>query len=156
MNILSFIFKILFILAPLILGFSISAFFKPNDEWYKNLQKPEYIPPSIVFSIVWSFLYLLFGISMYYGIYYKKSVYWIIPIIHLIANLLFSPIMFGYNNLLWAFMITLITLITCILIIWQFYITKSNMISIYILIPYLLWLIFATYLAYDIYSINNM
>lgn len=155
MNILSFIFKILFILAPLILGFSISAFFKPN-EWYKNLQKPEYIPPSIVFSIVWSFLYLLFGISMYYGIYYKKSVYWIIPIIHLIANLLFSPIMFGYNNLLWAFMITLITLITCILIIWQFYITKSNMISIYMLIPYLLWLIFATYLAYDIYSINNM
>lgn len=152
---LSYILKILFILTPLILGFAISAFFKPN-EWYKNLQKPEYIPPSIVFSIIWSFLYLLFGISMYYGIYYKKLVYWIIPIIHLIAIFLFSPIMFGVNNLLGAFMITVITLVTCIMIIWQFYITKSNIISIYLLIPYLLWLIFATYLAYDIYRINNV
>lgn len=151
----TFLLKIIFILLPLILGFMISAFFKPN-EWYKNLQKPEYIPSSIVFSIVWSFLYLLFGISMYYGIYYKSLIYWIIPNIHLIANLLFSPIMFGINNLFGAFMITIITLITCIMIIWQFYITKSNMISIYLLIPYLLWLIFATYLAYDIYIINNV
>jgi len=153
MDISSFIVKILFILAPLILGFSISVFFKPN-EWYKNLQKPKYIPPSIVFSIVWSILYIFFGISMYYGIYYKKMIYWIIPIIHLIANMLFSPIMFGVNNLFGAFIITLITLITCIMIIWQFYITKSNMIAIYFIIPYLLWLIFATYLAYDIYRLN--
>ena len=152
---ISFLLKIFFVLAPLILGFVISSFFKPN-EWYKNLQKPEYIPPSIVFSVVWSILYLLFGISMYYGIYYKKMIYWIIPFIHLIANMLFSPIMFGVNNLFLAFMITLITLVTCIMIIWQFYITKSNMISIYLLIPYLLWLMFATYLAYDIYRINNV
>jgi len=152
---LSFILKILFILTPLLLGFTISAFFKPN-EWYKNLQKPEYIPSSIVFSIIWSILYLLFGISMYYGIYYKKLVYWIIPFIHLIANMLFSPIMFGVNNLFGAFITTLITLVASVMIIWQFYITKSNMISIYLLIPYLLWLMFATYLAYDIYYINNV
>ena len=154
MNIISFIFKILFVLTPLILGFTTSAFFKPS-EWYKNLKKPEYIPPSNVFSIVWSILYLLFGISMYYGIYYKKFIYWIIPIIHLIANLLFSPIMFGINNLFLAFIITIITLITCIMIIWQLYITKSNNMSIYLLVPYLLWLIFATYLAHDTYMLNK-
>jgi translocator protein len=152
---LSVMLKILFVLTPLILGFAISAFFKPT-EWYKNLQKPEYIPPSVVFSIVWSILYLLFGISMYYGIYYKKLIYWIIPIFHLIVNMLFTPVMFGINNLLWAFIITVMTLVTCIMIMWQFYITKSNMISIYLLIPYLLWLMFATYLAYDIYMLNKI
>lgn len=150
----SFLLKIVFIISPLILGFSIGMLYKPN-EWYQKLKKPEYIPPSIVFSIIWSILYLLLGISMYYGVYYKTFIYWIIPIIHLIFNLLFSPIMFGINNLFIAFIITLLTFITCIMIIIQFYITKSDIIAIYLLIPYLLWLFFATYLAYDIYTLNN-
>lgn len=92
---------------------------------------------------------------MYYGIYYKSLIYWIIPVIHLILNLSFTPVMFGANNLLAAFIITLFTLITSLIIIWQFYTTKSNIISIYLLIPYVLWLSFATYLAYDIYILNN-
>ena len=96
-------------------------------------------------------LFIFFGISMYYGIYYKSLIYWIIPVIHLIFNLSFTPVMFGANNLLAAFIITLFTLITSLIIIWQFYTTKSNIISIYLLIPYVLWLSFATYLAYDIY-----
>lgn len=146
---------IFFILLPLILGFIISTLFNAKREWYKNLKKPEFIPPSIVFSIVWSILYIFFGISMYYGIYYKSLIYWIIPVIHLILNLSFTPVMFGANNLLAAFIITLFTLITSLIIIWQFYTTKSNIISIYLLIPYVLWLSFATYLAYDIYILNN-
>jgi len=147
---------IFFILLPLILGFIISALFNAKGEWYKNLKKPEFIPPSIVFSIVWPILYIFFGISMYYGIYYKSLIYWIIPVIHLIFNLSFTPVMFGANNLLAAFIITLFTLITSLIIIWQFYTTKSNIISIYLLIPYVLWLSFATYLAYDIYILNNV
>ena len=155
-KIASILLKIFFILAPLILGFLVSSIYKMDDEWYKSLKKPEYIPPSIAFSIVWPILYIFFGISMYYGIYYKSLIYWIIPIIHLGFNMSFTPIMFGLNNLLGAFVITLLTLITCMMIIWQFYSTKSNIIAIYLLIPYLLWLIFATYLAYDIYRINNV
>jgi len=147
---------IFFILLPLILGFIIGTLFNAKGEWYKNLKKPEFIPPSIVFSIVWPILYIFFGISMYYGIYYKSLIYWIIPVIHLILNLSFTPVMFGANNLLAAFIITLFTLITSLIIIWQFYTTKSNIISIYLLIPYVLWLSFATYLAYDIYILNNV
>ena len=150
----SYLFKILFVLTPLILGFSISLFFKIDEKWYKKLKKPQLIPPSIAFSIVWSILYLLFGVSMYYGIYDKSLWYWIIPVVHFSLNLSFSPIMFGMNNLLIAFIITILTLLTCVMIILQFFNTK-RFISMYLIIPYLLWLVFASYLAYDIYRLNS-
>jgi benzodiazapine receptor len=149
------ILKILFVLAPLILGFSISLLYTAEGEWYRNLKKPELIPPSIAFSIVWSILYLLFGISMYYGIYNRTIWYWIMPVVNLALNLSFTPLMFGANNLLLAFVITIFTLLTSLMIILQFYITK-NVMSIFLLIPYVLWLMFASYLAYDIYRLNDI
>jgi benzodiazapine receptor len=149
------ILKILFVFTPLILGFSISLLYTADGEWYRNLKKPELIPPSIAFSIVWSILYLLFGISMYYSIYNKSYWYWIIPVVHLALNLSFTPVMFGANNLLLAFIITILTLFTSLMIILQFYVTK-NIMSIFLLIPYVLWLVFASYLAYDIYKLNDI
>jgi translocator protein len=148
------ILKLLFILAPLMLGFFISSFFSANSEWYKSLKKPEYMPPSMVFSIVWSVLYVLFGISMYLAIYNKSLSNWIIPGIHFGLNLMFSPIMFGANNLLWAFIITIAVLLSGVIMIWQFYNSKSNLMAIYLLIPYFIWLLFASYLSYDIYRLN--
>lgn len=149
------ILKILFVLAPLVFGFSISLLYTAEGEWYRNLKKPEFIPPSIAFSIVWSILYLLFGISMYYGIYNRTIWYWIMPVIHLALNLSFTPVMFGANNLSLAFVITILTLLTSLMIILQFYTTK-NIMSIFLLIPYVIWLIFASYLAYDIYRLNDI
>ena len=149
------ILKILFVFTPLILGFSISLLYTADGEWYRNLKKTELIPPSIAFSIVWSILYLLFGISMYYSIYNKSYWYWIIPVVHLALNLSFTPVMFGANNLLLAFIITILTLFTSLMIILQFFITK-NIMSIFLLVPYVLWLVFASYLAYDIYKLNDI
>src|SRR6056300_575984 len=146
--------KVAFILSPLILGSSSSLLYKADGEWYRNLKKSELTPPSITFSIVWPILYLLLGISLYFGIYDKSFWYWIIPVVNLAFNLTFTPIMFGANNLLLAFVITILTLITCIMMIMQFY-TTNNFISIYLVIPYLLWLIFASYLAYDIYRLKD-
>ena len=77
------------------------------------------------------------------------------PVIHLALNLSFTPVMFGANNLSLAFVITILTLLTSLMIILQFYTTK-NIMSIFLLIPYVIWLIFASYLAYDIYRLNDI
>lgn len=141
------------IFLPLIIGLSIGFLFRPN-EWYLKINKPWFVPPPIVFQIMWPILYILIGISLYYGIYDKEYIYWIIPIFHLFCNFLFSPIMFGMNNLLGGFLITFLTLITAIMMSIQFFITDKTFISIYVLIPYLIWLIFATILAYSTYKLN--
>jgi tryptophan-rich sensory protein len=167
---------ILFI--PLIIGMTIGAIYgkKWNEDKYKNLKKPEYNPPNYVFGIVWPILYLLIGGIYSYAlydskcipdsiskcakiIYYKDFKYWIIPTLALIFNFLYIPVFFGENGLFNGFVIIILSLIFAILTLIQF-ITQNNyykytkIFAIIALVPYILWLSFATYLSYNIYVLN--
>ena len=139
-------------IAPLILGFSIGFFTKPK-KWYFDLKKPLYNPPSYIFGIAWFILYILIGISYYYGLRELPYVFWVIPIIHLIINLIYSPIIFIFRRLLESAFIVSLTLITLIIVMILFY-TYERYLSVYLLIPYLLWLLFANYLAWSVYYLN--
>ena len=143
---------ILLIFLPLIIGFSIGMISKP-DEWYFKLNKPYLNPPGYVFSIAWSILYLLIGISYYLALNDKEFVYWIIPLLNLVFNYLYTPTMFIYRRLFESAFIVLMTLITAIIVAILFYYYK-NYISSYLLIPYILWLCFANYLAWSVYYLN--
>ena len=138
---------------PIIIGFLIGYFTK-RDSWYKNLKKPAYMPPGYVFSIAWSILYLLIGISYYLALKDKRFVYWILPLFHLLINFSYTPLMFTYHRILESSFIVLMTLISLIIIMILFYSYKKY-ISVYLLVPYLLWLIFANYLAWSVYDLNK-
>lgn len=140
-------------ISPLILGFSIGFFTRP-DKWYFDLRKPLYTPPSYIFSIAWFILYILIGISYYLGLRELSYEFWIIPIIHLLFNLMYSPLIFVYKRLLESAFIVLLTLITLIILMILFY-KYERYISVYLLIPYLIWLIFANYLAWSIFYLNK-
>ena len=142
----------LLIFAPLIIGFLVGMSSKP-DEWYFNLHKPSFNPPNYLFSIAWSILYLLIGISYYLALKDKPFVYWIIPMIHLLLNYIYTPIIFIYKKLFESAFIVLLTLITAIIVAILFY-SYQKFISTYLLIPYILWLMFANYLAWSVYYIN--
>jgi len=143
------------IFVPLVLGF-ISGRIGKVDEWYmKTLKKPFLNPPSFVFPIAWSILYLLMGVSYYYGLYKKEAIFWILPIIHLIFNLSYSPVFFYFKQLLGGAILTTIILITALMVMYQFYYYSKYPIAVYLLIPYILWLLFANYLAWSIYFLNN-
>ena len=146
--------KFLIIFMPIIIGFLIGFFSKP-DSWYKQLKKPELMPPGYVFSIAWSILYILIGVSYYLAIKSKKSVYWIIPLLHLMINFMYTPVMFGFHKILESAVIVFLALITLIGVMALFYSYKKY-ISVYLLIPYLLWLIFANYLAWSVYDLNKI
>jgi tryptophan-rich sensory protein len=144
--------EFLIIILPLIIGSLIGFFTKP-DKWYRSLKRPLYSPPSYIFSIVWPVLYILIGVSYYLALKDKPLIYWFIPLLHLLINFSFSPVMFSYKRLLEGAAITLLTLMTLIVVMILFY-NYQKYISVYLLIPYLLWLIFANYLAWSIYYIN--
>lgn len=146
--------KHILIFIPLIFGSLIASFFSfENDKEYNKLIKSKMMPPNYIFSIVWTILYLLIGISFYYGINTNNYYNYIIPIIGLIINYSYTPVFFKLDNLILSFVIVLLTLKFAILTFIQFY--YYNIIASYLLIPYILWLIFASYLSYDIYIINK-
>lgn len=112
-------------------------------------------PPSILFPIVWSILYILMGISSYL-VYksdskYKKDAL-LFYISQLIINFLWSIIFFNLRNFLLSFIWIIALDILVIIMIYLFY--KSNKKSAYLQIPYMLWLIFASILTYQIYILN--
>ena len=145
--------NILYIFFPLIIGLSVSILTQGNFN-FQDLKQPPLSPPSILFPIVWTILYLLIGISYYL---YKKNTYTekteiIIYYTQLLVNALWTIIFFTlklrFFSIIWI-LILVILIYTLITLFLQKYKTSA-----YLLIPYLIWCIFATYLTIGIYLLN--
>jgi len=125
--------------------------------WYDTLIKPSFNPPSWVFSPVWITLYTLMGISLFLVLKAEDSTDkkqgLIFFTIQLVLNGLWSIVFFGTHQILWAFIVIIFLLIFIILSIWKFY--KISKTAAYILIPYLLWVSFATVLNFSLYQLNG-
>lgn len=126
-------------------------------EWYQNIIKPSWSPPSFVFGPVWAILYIVIFIS-FGTVFYKfftKEIPWMVVlpfILNLVFNFLFSPLQFGLrNNLLASIDIILVlgTLVWAMFAIWP----HAKWIAL-INIPYLLWVCFATVLQVTITYLN--
>ena len=141
-----------YIFLPIILGSIIG--FIINTDTYQTLVKPPLSPPSWLFPIMWSIIYLLMGISFYL---LKKEdnvdpstekLYYL----QLIVNLLWSIIFF---SLKWRFIasIWIIALDILILLMINAFLNRKK-VSAYLNIPYIVWCLFATYLTIAIYALN--
>ena len=126
--------------------------------WYSQLIKPYWSPPSWLFGPVWTFLYILIAISFgkVFLLFFQKKVSFIVIlpfILNLIFNFAFTPLQFGLkNNFLAAVDVILVlgTLIWAIIAIYPY----SRWVA-YIQIPYLLWVSFATVLQLTITYLNK-
>ena len=129
-----------------------------NYNWYSQLIKPSWSPPSWLFGPVWTFLYALIAISfgkVFYMVY-RKQLPFIVALpfaLNLIFNFAFTPLQFGLkNNLLAAtdILLVLITLAWAIIAIYPHVRWLA-----YIQIPYFLWVLFATVLQLTITYLNK-
>lgn len=122
---------------------------------YNTLQKPPLSPPGFIFGIVWSILYLLMGIAYGMLVYKEKSdeevskIYWT----QLIINLIWPILFFVFKIRLFSSIWIIILLILVISMVIKFY--KKDKIIGYSQIPYLLWIMFATYLNIGVYILNE-
>lgn len=119
-----------------------------DDIWYQNLNKSPLNPPGFVFGIVWPFLYLLMSISAYRTFDRTKNLFFI----QLFFNALWSWLFF-------AFQLPMIALLNIWLLIYLNIKVNIRMfiedkLSSFLYIPYVLWLLFASYLNLFI-VINN-
>jgi tryptophan-rich sensory protein len=123
--------------------------------WYAHLNKPSFSPPNWLFGPVWLTLYLMMGVALYLN-WIKKSKQAKCNVrlffIHLFFNLIWTPIFFGAKNLFLALIVIVIILALIILMLFRFW--RVNKVSSLLLIPYLLWVTFATLLNYSIWKLN--
>ena len=145
---------IIAILIPLAVG-SFSALISGNMSLYSTINKPAFSPPSIVFPIVWTILYVLMGISSY--IIYSsdsadKTKALKIYALQLFFNFCWSILFFRYQLYLFSFLWLVILIVLICIMIKDFY--KINPAAAYLQIPYLLGCIFAAYLNFSIYTMN--
>ena len=142
------------IVVPIILG-GVEGLIISQFMDYDTLQKPPLSPPGFIFGIVWSILYLLMGIAygvlVYNGMADKEisKIYWT----QLIVNLIWPILFFVFKLRLFSSIWIIILLILVINMIIKFY--RKNKIISYSQIPYLLWIMFATYLNIGVYILNK-
>ena len=155
---------------PLILVFTLAVSFAaaalgnlatiPNiPTWYAALEKPLLNPPNWVFGPVWTTLYTFMGIALYLVIVSKRSVknqrklnIYLLFAAQLTLNALWSITFFGLHLIEAAIAVILILLASIVLTIVKFWPYSS--LAAKLLIPYAIWVSFATYLTIGIALVN--
>lgn len=146
------------ILIPLAVGGLSALLTSGNMDLYSEITKPPLAPPSVLFPIVWTVLYILMGISsaMVYNQKNEKpgeirsalAVYGI----NLFLNFFWSIIFFNMRAFLFSFIWLVALWIVILVMIIKFY--KIRPIAGILQIPYLLWVTFAGYLNLAIFFLN--
>lgn len=128
-----------------------------QGSWYATIQKPPFNPPGFVFAPVWTLLFILMGISLY--LVWMEGTSKMEVRIALIAfgvqlafNVLWSYLFFGLQSPFLGLIEILILWVSIAITILLFYRVRRT--AAILLIPYLAWVSFATFLTYTIWVLN--
>lgn len=128
-----------------------------QSEWYQALIKPDVQPPDAVFAIVWTILFVLIGLSGYFAwnFYASNTGRKLFAVFYALNGLLMAAWthQFFVKHSVGNGVISIVGLIIVIeaMIITGFYTNKK---SSYLLLPYLLWILFAMYLNIQYLILN--
>ena len=149
---LSFIlFFIITYSASFIGGFATVSFKEP---WYSQLVKSNYNPPDWVFAPVWTTLYLMMTLAIWFYWHSKNrdmnTIY--VYFIHVVFNTTWSIVFFGLHQILLSLIVLLVLIFLIIVLILRY--KRVNLVSYYLMIPYLLWTTYALFLNFNLLILN--
>ncbi len=146
--------------ASALVGFTIVTFCAPllgmfsmPGAWYAALNKPEWNPPPWIFGPVWTLLYLVMALAAWLvwkrdGWQRALKLYFI----QLALNAAWTPIFFGAHELGWA--LVEITLLWSAILLTMFSFFRISRAAGWMLVPYLTWVTFATFLNFTLWRMN--
>ena len=147
------------VLACLLAGFIGSIATMPSiPTWYASLQKPAFNPPNWIFGPVWTTLFIMMGVAAFLvwdkGLENKKvRISLAIFGLQLLLNVLWSILFFGLQSPLYAFIDIIMLWASILATIIYFY--RISAAAAYLLIPYILWVSFASILNLSIVILNR-
>lgn len=145
---------------PLAIGFLINKILPNIKKVYEQLEKPVFAPPSNIFPIVWTLLYILMGIAAYkiYALKYENidsSSAMFVYYIQLLLNFFWSIIFFELQLYGLAFIELIVLMFFIFLTIKRFY-DKGGKVPALLMTPYLVWTVYAGILNFFIWMFNEM
>lgn len=149
--------KLLISLALPQLAGGLGAFFTITSvqSWYLTLNRPSWNPPNWLFGPVWTLLYILMGIACYLiwtSEHPQKKKLLTLYFVQLALNALWSPAFFGMESPILGLVVIIPLWVMILLCIFQF--RKVNKWASILMVPYLLWVSFATALNFAIWYLN--
>jgi benzodiazapine receptor len=135
---------------------TVSAAFGAPDDWYARLEKPPWNPPGWVFGPAWTLLYTLMGIAAWLvwrrGGWSRQRGPLLWFILQWILNALWTPLFFGLHRPGLAFAEILGLLVAIGITLANFW--RVSRPAGALLIPYLLWVAFASFLNFTLWRMN--
>jgi translocator protein len=151
-----FLYMLGFVALPLILGGVggvVTA--KAIPGWYRELRKPSWNPPNWIFGPVWSLLYLMMGVAswlVWKSVGFAGNWVWFYGV-QLLLNAVWSWVFFGLKRLDLALIniaLLWVAIVGCLVVFWQISVLAGAL-----LVPYLLWVSFASVLNFRIWALNR-
>jgi tryptophan-rich sensory protein len=124
--------------------------------FYMRLDRPSWAPPAWLFGPAWSVLYLLMGIAAWRvqrtddqgGVRREMTLY----VVQLALNALWTWLFFAWRQGMWAFVEILVLWLLIAATIRAF--RRRDRIAALLLVPYILWVSYATALCYSTWQRN--
>ena len=149
---LSFILFFIITFSASFIGGLITISFK--DPWYSQLVKSNLNPPDWIFAPVWTALYLMMTLAIWFFWHSKNrnlsTVY--LYFIHILFNTTWSIVFFGLHQILLALFVLIGLILMIIILMLRF--KRVNIVSYYLMIPYLLWCCYALFLNFNLLILN--
>lgn len=151
--------SVVVILAAVAAFAALGSFFSMmNRDWYEGLARPGWQPPNWAFPVAWNTIYILTAISIILVWNTRprtEMTYWVIGLflVNGILNVAWSAIFFGNRMILPAVIdsaLLFLSVVAIMIAAWRISRTASLL-----LIPYAVWVGFATYLTWVIYTMNR-
>ena len=149
---LSFLFFLTITFSASFIGGFVTITYK--EPWYSQLIKSNYNPPDWIFAPVWTMLYFMMSVAIWFFWNSKKrdlkTIY--IYFIHIVFNTTWSIVFFALHNIPIALLNLSILVFLIIILILRF--RRVNLVSYYLMIPYLLWTSYALFLNLNLLLLN--
>ena len=149
---LSFILFFIITFSASFIGGLITISFK--DPWYSQLVKSNLNPPDWIFAPVWTALYLMMTLAIWFFWHSKNrnlnTIY--LYFIHILFNTTWSIVFFGLHQILLALFVLFGLILMIMILMLRF--KRVNIVSYYLMIPYLLWCCFALFLNFNLLILN--
>lgn len=146
MNILSLIKLVVWLAICQLPGIVGVSYVFNNMTWYRSLMHPTFSPPEAVFGVMWSVLYILLGISAF--LTFRDKIHgraMMLFVLQLALNACWTPVFFGAHSLFGALVLIVAMLIALVFLFRALW--PISRVAAWLLVPYGLWLAFATYLT---------
>lgn len=140
----------------LVFAASLTSVFVSTDGWYAELNKPAWNPPDWIFGPVWTVLYIMMAVAVWRvwlrGGWTKQRTPLSLFLVQWTLNTLWTPLFFGFHLLGWAVAEILVLLVFIVLTIRAFW--SVDRVGAGLLIPYAVWVGFASVLNGAIWRMN--